>query len=80
MPDTPAQLEQQNEALTRQLLEWIASDRRTYAQALETWRSSCPRHSIWEDALAAGLIDCGRGRDGDLRLTAEGRRRLEARG
>ncbi len=45
-------------ALTVQLLEWISNDRRTYAEALDAWRTSCPRLSIWEDACIAGLIDC----------------------
>ena len=74
MPDNAAQLERQNAALTRQLLEWIASAPRTYEEAIETWRSSCPRHSIWEDALEAGLIESGGG--AALGLTAEGRRLL----
>ena len=43
-------------ALTRQMLEWIASRPRTYAEVVEVWRTSCPRLSIWEDALADGLI------------------------
>jgi hypothetical protein len=45
-------------ALTIQLLEWISNHPRTYAEALEAWRTSCPRLSIWEDACIAGLIDC----------------------
>jgi predicted transcriptional regulator len=62
MPDNAAQLERQNAALTRQLLEWIAAAPRTYDDALETWRSSCPRHTIWEDALEAGLVEIADGR------------------
>jgi hypothetical protein len=45
-------------ALTRQLLEWIANSRRTYGEALEVWKSTCPRMSIWEDAMIDGLLDC----------------------
>ena len=74
MPDNAAQLERQNVALTAQLLEWIAAAPRTYDDALDAWRSSCPRHSIWEDALAAGLIDCRM--PGQLELTDAGRARL----
>ncbi|MFL6653957.1 MAG: hypothetical protein ACJ8KA_04125 [Sulfurifustis sp.] len=44
-------------ALTRQMLEWISSDRRTYADVLDVWRTSCPRLSIWEDACINGLIE-----------------------
>ena len=45
-------------ALTIQLLEWISNHPRTYTEALDAWRTSCPRLSIWEDACIAGLIDC----------------------
>ena len=76
MPDTHEQLRHQNAALTRQLLEWIASAPHTYAEALETWRSSCPRHTIWEDALEEGLVDCGPDEAGILALTPAGRARL----
>jgi hypothetical protein len=44
-------------ALTRQMLEWIAARPREYAEVMETWRTSCPRLSIWEDACLNGLID-----------------------
>jgi hypothetical protein len=43
-------------ALTLQFLDWIAGGRRSHADIMETWRSSCPRLSIWEDALLAGLV------------------------
>lgn len=42
--------------LTVELLSWVSSHPRTYAEAMEAWRSSCPRHSVWEDALLDGLI------------------------
>jgi hypothetical protein len=44
-------------ALTLQLLEWICERPRTYAEAMEAWRTSCPRFSIWEDACMEELID-----------------------
>jgi len=43
-------------ALTLQFLDWVAGGRRSHADLLATWRSSCPRLSIWEDALLAGLV------------------------
>jgi len=43
-------------ALTLQFLAWIAEAPRTYAQAMEAWRSTCPRLSIWEDAILDGLV------------------------
>jgi hypothetical protein len=48
-------------ALTLQLLEWIADHPRRYDEALEAWRTTCPRLSIWEDACIDGLIDCEAG-------------------
>jgi hypothetical protein len=47
--------------LTLQLLEWIRSRPRSYAETMDTWRTSCPRFSIWEDACIAGLIECAPG-------------------
>lgn len=42
--------------LTDQFLAWVAAQPRDYAEAMAAWRSSCPRLSIWEDALADRLI------------------------
>lgn len=39
-----------------ELLVWVAERPRTYADAMEAWRSTCPRHSVWEDATLGGLI------------------------
>jgi hypothetical protein len=44
------------DALTRQLLEWIGEEPRSYVETMDAWRTSCPRLTIWEDALSAGLI------------------------
>jgi hypothetical protein len=44
------------QALTRQMLEWIAERPRDYGEIMEAWRTSCPRLSIWEDACIDGLI------------------------
>jgi hypothetical protein len=42
--------------LMREFLSWVARRRRTYVEAMEAWRSSCPRLTVWEDALLGGLI------------------------
>jgi hypothetical protein len=49
-------------APTLQLLTWIAERRRTYPETMEAWRSSCPRLTVWENAVTAGLVrvECGR--------------------
>lgn len=72
MPDTDEALMRQNAALTRQMLEWIASGSRSYAEVLDTWRSTCPRHTVWEDAVIAGLVDHGGRRDSIVGLTPAG--------
>ena len=46
-----------NEALTLQLLQWIGDNPRSYMETMEAWRTSCPRMTIWEDALGDGLIE-----------------------
>ena len=58
------------EPLTRDLLVWIEARPRTYAETMEAWRTSCPRLSIWEDALIAGLVSA---RDSRVSVTAKGR-------
>jgi len=39
------------------LLEWIGSHRRPYAEVLRVWRTSCPRLPIWEEANDRGFIE-----------------------
>jgi hypothetical protein len=66
-------------ALTLQFLAWVAERPRTYAQAMEAWRSTCPRLSIWEDAILDGLVVFAGGTTRDqsrVVLTAKGRARL----
>ena len=48
--------------LTRDLLIWLARIPRTYTETMEAWRSTCPRLTIWEDALADGLVQVESGR------------------
>ena len=38
------------------LIEWIAQEPRLYADVMQAWRTSCPRLTIWEDAIEKGLI------------------------
>ena len=38
-------------APTLELLAWIAERPRTYPETIEAWKSSCPRLTVWEDAL-----------------------------
>ena len=43
-------------ALRQQFLAWLAERPRSYSEVMATWRSSCPRLTIWEDALSDELI------------------------
>jgi hypothetical protein len=66
--------------LMREFLTWVASRRRTYAEAMEAWRSTCPRHTVWEDALLGGLIQVEAGSPTDepeVSLTPRGQAALE---
>ena len=54
-------------------LEWLSRGPRAYAEVMDVWRTSCPRLTVWEDAVDAGLVV----RDaGTVRLTDAGRARL----
>ena len=56
------------------LVAWLAPAPRPYAEAIEAWRTSCPRLTVWEDAMEAGWIACETQADGALSViaTAEG--------
>ena len=66
--------------LTLQLLEWVAARERTYAEAIEAWRSNCPRLSVWDDARINGLIRTNResGCAPVVELTPAGRALLDS--
>jgi hypothetical protein len=42
--------------LVLDLVEWIAREPRLYAEVIEAWRTSCPRLTIWEDAVDRGYV------------------------
>lgn len=46
-----------------ELLRWISHSTRTYAEAMEAWKTHCPRLSAWEDALESGLVAVVRSSD-----------------
>ncbi len=45
-----------NFSLVLDLVEWIAIQPRTYSEVMDAWRTSCPRFTIWEDAVDRGLV------------------------
>ncbi len=58
---------------TLELLDWISREARSYPEAIEVWQTQCPRHSVWEDALADGLVRVVRnGSASHVALTPEG--------
>jgi hypothetical protein len=44
------------DALVLDLVEWIGREPRPYSEVIETWRTSCPRLTIWEDAVDRGYV------------------------
>jgi hypothetical protein len=45
-----------SDPLVLDLVEWIAREPRLYSEVIETWRTSCPRLTIWEDAVDRGYV------------------------
>ena len=64
------------------LLEWLAREPRSYADVIDAWRTSCPRLTVWEDAIDRGFAvrEHTKGREVMIRLTAEGREFLHEHG
>jgi hypothetical protein len=62
------------------LVEWVAETPRPYAEAIDRWRTSCPRLTVWEDAIDRGYLERTRGRSGSdlVEVTAAGRAFLAA--
>lgn len=42
--------------LTLDFLAWLSAGAQPYADVMDAWRTSCPRLTIWEDAIDAGLV------------------------
>lgn len=38
------------------LLEWVDREPRSYTDVLDAWRTSCPRLTVWEDAMDRGFV------------------------
>jgi hypothetical protein len=55
-----------------QFLSWVADRPRSYAETMDAWRTTCPRLSVWEDAVIADLVRL-EGEDGRaVKLTDRG--------
>jgi DNA-binding MarR family transcriptional regulator len=65
------------------LLEWLAREPRSYADVIDAWRTSCPRLTVWEDAIDRGFAvreHATTGREVMIRLTTAGRAFLREHG
>ena len=47
----------QLDPLVLDLVEWVAQRPRRYAEVIEVWRTSCPRLTVWEDAVDRGYLE-----------------------
>jgi hypothetical protein len=61
-----------------QFLAWVADRPRTYPETMEAWRSTCPRLSVWEDAIIDDLVRVESGDARAVTLTARGRALLRS--
>ena len=68
--------------LVLDLVEWIAREPRLYSEVIEAWRTSCPRLTIWEDAIDRGYVARQSGAAAGMRvaITADGEKFLRAHG
>ena len=66
--------------LTLDFLAWLEAAPRSYAEVMEAWRTSCPRLTIWEDAVDDGLVAQHSlpGHPATVVVTAKGRKMLAA--
>ena len=64
------------------LLEWVAKSPRPYADVMDAWRTSCPRLTVWEDAVDNGFLVRERvaGQNVLVTVTPQGRRFLQDNG
>jgi len=42
--------------LVLDFIEWVAREPRSHAEVVATWKTSCPRLTIWEDAAELGYV------------------------
>ena len=70
------------DALVLDLVEWIGREPRLYSEVIETWRTSCPRLTIWEDAVDRGYVtrQPTAGQGGCVAITECGEKFLRAHG
>lgn len=72
----------ENQSLILDLVEWIAERPRGYAAVMDAWRTSCPRLTIWEDAVEARFVrvQSAENREKQVVVTEKGLAFLQANG
>jgi hypothetical protein len=68
--------------LVLDLVEWVAKAPRTHHDVMETWRTSCPRLTVWEEAVDRGYVARAwvAGRGAMVTLTPQGAAFLSEKG
>ena len=68
--------------LVLDFVEWVAREPRAYAEVIATWKTSCPRLTIWEDAADRGYVarETRAGTGLIIAVTADGEEFLRAHG
>ena len=67
--------------LVLDLVEWVTREPRLYSEVIATWRTSCPRLTIWEDAVDRGYVAREPGGSGIvISITPDGAQFLRAHG
>ncbi|CAN7300864.1 hypothetical protein LJR090_002209 [Bosea sp. LjRoot90] len=67
----------EDDPLILDLVEWVARDERSHAELLEIWRTSCPRLTVWEDAVDRGYLTR---QDRRVTVTRKGQELLSSHG
>jgi hypothetical protein len=68
------------DSLVLDLVEWVARQPRPYSEVISRWRTSCPRLTIWEDAVDSGYVSrsSASGLEAMVVVTETGRKLLRA--
>jgi hypothetical protein len=68
-----------SDPLVMDLVAFVARQPRPYDEVIDAWRTSCPRLTVWEDAIDRGLITRHRAEDKTLivQATSAGLRMLQ---
>jgi hypothetical protein len=70
------------EPLVLDLVEWVGQVPRPHRDVMDVWRTSCPRLTVWEEAVDRGYVarDWDPAQGAIIVLTPLGRAFLDAKG